>query len=58
MTSPPPPRPPPSPWQVLLFVPNLIGYARIVLLAAAFAHFDAPAWFLACYGAQALLDGA
>ena len=52
-----PRRPPPTRAQVLLFVPNLLGYARLALLAAAFAAYDRPLAFLACYGGQAVLDG-
>lgn len=44
---------------VFLFVPNLIGYGRVVLLAASFAFaVSRPAVFLALYWCSFLLDAA
>lgn len=45
---------------VLLYVPNLIGYARLLLLVAGFVLFvhSRPVVFLVCYALQASLDGA
>ncbi|XP_068750342.1 uncharacterized protein [Montipora capricornis] len=42
---------------VLLFVPNLIGYVRLALLLAAWIFFANPVLFLAFYTASVLLDG-
>jgi CDP-diacylglycerol--inositol 3-phosphatidyltransferase len=49
----------PSRWQVLFYVPNLIGYARLVLILLAFHVFRSdPLVFLGLYALQAILDGA
>lgn len=42
---------------VLLFVPNLIGYVRLVLLLASWIFFTDPVLFLSFYTAFVLLDG-
>ncbi|KAJ7333809.1 hypothetical protein OS493_015901 [Desmophyllum pertusum] len=42
---------------VLLFVPNLIGYVRLVLLLASWIFFTNPVLFLSFYTASVLLDG-
>ena len=48
-----------TPRQVLLFVPNLIGYARVVLLLAALAvSLSDPVLFLVFYAGSFLLDAA
>ena len=48
-----------SPTQVLLYVPNLIGYARVGLLVASlFFALGQPVVFLALYAASFLLDAA
>eukprot|EP00043_Microstomoeca_roanoka_P015973 m.160950 g.160950 ORF g.160950 m.160950 type:complete len:225 (-) comp16368_c0_seq5:1656-2330(-) len=45
-------------WSVLLFVPNLLGYARLLLLIAAFFVFwRSPVIFILLYSVQAILDG-
>lgn len=47
-----------SHWPIWLYIPNLIGYARIILCAYALRyHNDAPR-FLGYYGLSFLLDGA
>ncbi|CAM9597909.1 unnamed protein product, partial [Chrysoparadoxa australica] len=48
---------PDSPRQVLLYVPNIIGYIRIGLLGA-FVHLALNNWVvaLACYGASFTMD--
>jgi CDP-diacylglycerol--inositol 3-phosphatidyltransferase len=44
---------------VLLYVPNLIGYARVVLMLASFFFaFDRPLVFLGLYWMSFLLDAA
>ncbi|XP_073258705.1 uncharacterized protein [Porites lutea] len=42
---------------VLLFVPNLIGYVRLILLVASWIFFSNPVLFLSFYTASVLLDG-
>ncbi|KAJ7333804.1 hypothetical protein OS493_015896 [Desmophyllum pertusum] len=42
---------------VLLFIPNLIGYVRLVLLLASWIFFTNPVLFLSFYTASVLLDG-
>ncbi|XP_020619779.1 CDP-diacylglycerol--inositol 3-phosphatidyltransferase 1-like [Orbicella faveolata] len=42
---------------VLLFVPNLIGYVRLVLLLASWIFFTNPVLFLSFYTSSILLDG-
>eukprot|EP00118_Oscarella_pearsei_P010334 m.63034 g.63034 ORF g.63034 m.63034 type:complete len:195 (+) comp35128_c0_seq6:74-658(+) len=42
---------------VYLFVPNLIGYARLVLVLLAYVLFHYPIPFLVIYGFSAALDG-
>lgn len=42
---------------VLLYVPNLIGYFRLFLLGTAFCLDLSPQLFLSCYIVQMLLDG-
>ena len=53
--------PPPSTLAVLLYVPNLIGYARLLLIAAAFhipgLYAEKPSAFLGLYALSAVLDG-
>jgi len=41
---------------VYLFIPNLIGYARVLLVIAAFYFNASPALFFACYALSELLD--
>ncbi|XP_026192574.1 probable CDP-diacylglycerol--inositol 3-phosphatidyltransferase 2 [Cyclospora cayetanensis] len=43
-------------WEVALFVPNIIGYMRLVLLLAAAFTADNFLWFMLLYGASQLLD--
>eukprot|EP00180_Rhodochaete_pulchella_P004209 Plantae.Rhodophyta-Rhodochaete_pulchella.ctg7787.p2 GENE.Plantae.Rhodophyta-Rhodochaete_pulchella.ctg7787~~Plantae.Rhodophyta-Rhodochaete_pulchella.ctg7787.p2 ORF type:complete len:208 (+),score=23.82 Plantae.Rhodophyta-Rhodochaete_pulchella.ctg7787:3971-4594(+) len=45
-------------WPTLLYVPNLVGYARIVLCAIALAHFEEPRRFVLYYITSFLLDAA
>eukprot|EP00053_Salpingoeca_punica_P009421 m.84424 g.84424 ORF g.84424 m.84424 type:complete len:218 (+) comp15019_c0_seq1:67-720(+) len=47
---------PPTARQVLLYVPNLIGYARCILLLVGFS-LTSPLWFCILYCIQAILDG-
>ncbi|XP_060078025.1 CDP-diacylglycerol--glycerol-3-phosphate 3-phosphatidyltransferase-like [Ylistrum balloti] len=42
---------------VLLYVPNIIGYARLCLLALSISTFDTPVMFLIFYSVSAILDG-
>ncbi|XP_027042961.1 CDP-diacylglycerol--inositol 3-phosphatidyltransferase-like [Pocillopora damicornis] len=42
---------------VLLFIPNLIGYVRVILLFASWIFFNNPVLFLCFYTASVLLDG-
>lgn len=42
--------------EVFFYVPNLIGYGRVVLAAAAFLLISHPRPFLALYAASCLLD--
>ncbi|XP_067034248.1 uncharacterized protein [Acropora muricata] len=42
---------------ILLFVPNLIGYVRLILLFASWIFFTNPVLFLAFYSASVILDG-
>ncbi|GFN95516.1 phosphatidylinositol synthase [Plakobranchus ocellatus] len=48
---------PPVRIEVLLFIPNIIGYIRIFLACCAFASFQEPAWFMALYTSSIALDG-
>jgi len=41
---------------VFFFVPNLIGYTRVILACAAFALFENYIWFYALYAASQLFD--
>lgn len=43
--------------EVLLFVPNIIGYLRILLIAGAFFAYGHPLLFLLLYSASTILDG-
>ncbi|XP_023679023.1 uncharacterized protein [Paramormyrops kingsleyae] len=43
--------------EVLLYVPNLIGYIRVLLVLAAWAGFNNPEIFVPCYGISVILDG-
>ncbi|KAI9008548.1 phosphatidylinositol synthase [Hyaloraphidium curvatum] len=53
----PPPRPAPPPPNVYLFIPNLIGYARVLLCALSLWALPAhPMVFFWSYAASALLD--
>lgn len=45
-------------WPVWLYVPNLIGYARIGLSVFAFAHYTRPWCFFWYYSVGFVLDGA
>eukprot|EP00045_Choanoeca_perplexa_P002348 m.24024 g.24024 ORF g.24024 m.24024 type:complete len:78 (-) comp11465_c0_seq1:542-775(-) len=46
-----------TPLKILLYWPNLIGYLRVLLLAAAFLHVTTrPVLFTILYSLQALLD--
>lgn len=46
-----------SPGNIFLFIPNLIGYARVVLALVAFYFaFTNAAVFIVCYSTSALLD--
>lgn len=47
-----------SAWPIALYVPNLIGYARIALTVFAFINYDKPWRFLLYYGTGFILDGA
>lgn len=47
-----------SVWPIALYVPNLIGYVRIVLTVFAFIDYDKPWKFLLYYGTGFILDGA
>lgn len=47
-----------SSWPIALYVPNLIGYVRILLTIIAFANYDKPWKFLFYYGSGFILDGA
>ncbi|XP_067670094.1 uncharacterized protein [Haliotis asinina] len=44
-------------WEVLLFVPNIIGYIRIVLASVAIIFFHYPVICTILYGISVLLDG-
>ncbi|XP_015223158.1 CDP-diacylglycerol--glycerol-3-phosphate 3-phosphatidyltransferase isoform X1 [Lepisosteus oculatus] len=43
--------------EVLLFVPNVIGYIRVLLLGIAWAYFHEPEVFIPCYVISIILDG-
>ncbi|XP_033747515.1 uncharacterized protein LOC117332639 [Pecten maximus] len=43
--------------EVLLYVPNIIGYARLCLLAVSISMYDSPVIFLIFYCISAILDG-
>lgn len=45
-------------WPIWLYVPNLIGYIRIVLSVLAFLNFKKPTTFFAYYFTGFVLDGA
>lgn len=45
-------------WPVVLYVPNLIGYSRIVLSAIAFANYTRPWYFFTYYFIGFVLDAA
>lgn len=47
-----------SHWPIWLYIPNLIGYARIILCAYALRYHDDAPRFLGYYGLSFLLDGA
>lgn len=56
---PPVSKPVPTTSDVYVFVPNLIGYGRIVMALAAFVvAFDSPSWFLVLYSLSFILDAA
>ncbi|XP_061072633.1 uncharacterized protein si:ch1073-145m9.1 [Conger conger] len=42
---------------VLLYVPNIIGYIRVLLVLSSWSGFDNPAVFVPCYGISIILDG-
>ncbi|XP_064620904.1 uncharacterized protein LOC135483792 [Lineus longissimus] len=42
--------------EVLLYVPNIIGYVRLILLVVAYFTFHSPSYFLAAYIVSATLD--
>ncbi|XP_061162278.1 CDP-diacylglycerol--inositol 3-phosphatidyltransferase-like [Saccostrea echinata] len=44
-------------YNVLLFVPNVIGYFRLCLFGASLPFFSQPGCFLALYGTSVALDG-
>ncbi|KAL5016959.1 hypothetical protein ScPMuIL_006548 [Solemya velum] len=43
--------------EILLYVPNIIGYFRLILLIISLVFFHHPLWFLLFYGLSVLLDG-
>ncbi|XP_045172543.1 uncharacterized protein LOC123534382 [Mercenaria mercenaria] len=43
--------------EVLLYIPNIIGYARLVLLVASLIVYKTPLQFLVLYGVSVALDG-
>ncbi|XP_062887953.1 CDP-diacylglycerol--inositol 3-phosphatidyltransferase isoform X3 [Mobula hypostoma] len=44
-------------WRVFFYVPNLIGYVRLVLLLVGWWSFNHPVWFISCYVTSIILDG-
>ncbi|KAK7087341.1 uncharacterized protein [Littorina saxatilis] len=42
---------------VLLYVPNIIGYMRVILTILAFVFYEQPLWFIILYSASIALDG-
>ncbi|XP_060606730.1 uncharacterized protein LOC132759023, partial [Ruditapes philippinarum] len=42
--------------EVLFYVPNIIGYVRILLLVASLFYYDKPLYFLILYGVSVALD--
>ncbi|XP_056021969.1 uncharacterized protein LOC130054903 [Ostrea edulis] len=42
---------------VLFYVPNVIGYIRLLLFGASLPFYNQPGWFLALYGTSVSLDG-
>ncbi|XP_029650922.1 CDP-diacylglycerol--inositol 3-phosphatidyltransferase isoform X3 [Octopus sinensis] len=42
---------------VIFYVPNIIGYVRLLLLFVAFLWYQNPFWFLLVYSFSAILDG-
>ncbi|XP_064158457.1 CDP-diacylglycerol--inositol 3-phosphatidyltransferase isoform X1 [Anguilla rostrata] len=42
---------------VLLYVPNVIGYIRVLLVLISWSGFDNPAVFVPCYVVSIILDG-
>ncbi|XP_011434266.3 uncharacterized protein LOC128186680 [Crassostrea angulata] len=44
-------------YDVLIFVPNVIGYVRLILFGASIPFFEQPVWFLTLYGISVSLDG-
>ncbi|XP_072034352.1 uncharacterized protein [Amphiura filiformis] len=45
-------------FEVLLYIPNIIGYIRIILLIAAwFCYATNPVWFIILYLTNVILDG-
>ncbi|KAK7475673.1 hypothetical protein BaRGS_00033099 [Batillaria attramentaria] len=43
-------------FEVLMYVPNVIGYIRILLTVLAFVLYAHPAWFLTLYSTAVILD--
>ncbi|KAL3858087.1 hypothetical protein ACJMK2_012701 [Sinanodonta woodiana] len=44
-------------YEVLLFVPNIIGYIRLLLLIVSLIFYSKPLLFLSLYGISVLFDG-
>ncbi|KAJ4462040.1 putative Phosphatidylinositol synthase [Paratrimastix pyriformis] len=43
-------------WSVYLYVPNLIGYSRVILSLLSFIFYQSPYIFLPCYAISFVLD--
>lgn len=44
-------------WRVFVYVPNIIGYIRLLLLVIGWWHFNYPIIFIPCYLSSVILDG-
>ncbi|XP_013380398.1 uncharacterized protein LOC106151603 [Lingula anatina] len=44
-------------YEVLLYIPNIVGYVRLVLLAISWTYFNKPEVFLPVYVSSVILDG-
>lgn len=43
--------------EVLFYIPNIIGYGRILLACIAFTYYQDPTWFILFYSSSIILDG-